>query len=204
MKYLLLLIIPIIFSSCKDEKIEKKTIKPDVVTQKVDTIFVTKSYDSIINSEYYIEERLPNWFSESKIMNKLVINKLYKVENRLNPLYLEEDFNGDGILDIAVPIFEINSDKKGFAIIHGKTFEIFIIGAGKILQNGLSDNMDYVDIWTINRKEINEPGAEEETGNGEDGTLILKNKSINISKSELGGGQIYWNGTNYAYFHQSC
>ncbi len=204
MKYLLLLIIPIIFSSCKDEKKEKKTIKSDVVVQKVDTIFVTKNYDSIINSEYYIEERLPNWFSESKIMNKLVINKLYKIENRLNPLYLEEDFNGDGTLDLAIPIFEINSDKKGFAIIHGITFEIFIIGAGKVEQNGLSDNMDYVDIWTINREEINEPGAEEETGNGEDGTLILKNKSINISKSESGGGLIYWNGTNYAYFHQSC
>lgn len=174
------------------------------MVQKVDTIFVTKNYDSIINSEYYIEERLPNWFSESKIMNKLVINKLYKIENRLNPLYLEEDFNGDGILDLAIPIFEINSNKKGFAIIHGKTFEIFIIGAGKVVQNGFEDNMDYVDIWTINREEINEPGAEEETGNGDDGTLILKNKSIDISKSESGGGLIYWNFTNYAYFHQGC
>ena len=204
MKYLLLVVIMIVFSSCKDEIIEKKIIKTEVGVQKIDTVFIAKNYDSIINSESYIIERLPNWLLEKEIIKELIISESYKLENRLNPLYLEEDFNGDLILDIAVPIFEISTGKKGFAIIHGKTFEIFIVGAGNLVQNGLSDNMDYIDIWTINREKINEPGIEEETGNGEDGKLILENKSIKIAKSELGGGQIYWNGKNYAYFHQTC
>ena len=200
----LLLLITISFISCKDKEADQKLVKPEVVSQKIDTVFVAKNCDSLINSEYYIIERLPNWFVKTEILKKLIINKSYKLENRLNPLYLEDDFNGDKILDIAVPIFEIASGKKGFAIIHGKTFEIFIIGAGNLVQNGLSDNMDYIDIWTINREKIYEPGAEETTGNQEDGSLILENNTIEISKSELGGGQIYWNGKNYAYFHQTC
>lgn len=202
MKYLLLIPI-IIFSSCKDE--QKQTIKSNVVVQKTNTIAVTNNNNnSNVNSEVYFREKLPQWFVKTQIMKDLTINKSYQLENRLNILFLEADFNGDKILDLTVPIFEINSGKKGFAIIHGKTFEIFIIGAGKLVQNGLSDNMDYIDIWKINSKKINEAGADEETGNGENGNLILKNKSIEIEKSELGGGQIYWNGKNYAYFHQTC
>lgn len=141
---------------------------------------------------------------ESKIINQLIINKSYKIENRLNPLYLEADFNGDGILDIAIPIYEINTNKKGIVIIHGKTFEVYILGAGKSFKNSLGDDQSYIDIWRVNHKKENKPGVEEETGNGENGILILENPSIEIEKSELGSGQIYWNGKEYAYFHQTC
>ena len=68
----------------------------------------------------------------------------------------------------------------------------------------MGDDQDYIDIWSINRERENEPGIEEETGNGKDGILILENPSIGIAKSELGGGLIYWNGNEYAYFHQTC
>ena len=193
-----------ILCSCKDTKSNQKISATKKVESKTDTIFLTKNCDSIINSESYIIERLPEWLFKSNNINELIINKTYKIENRLNPLYLEADFNGDGNLDIAIPIFEIKTGKKGFAIIHGKTFEVFILGAGKSFKNSLGDNQDYIDIWSINRQEVNEPGVEEESGNSDNGDLILKNPSIEISKSELGGGQIYWNGTEYAYFHQTC
>lgn len=101
-----------------------------------------------------------------------MIKNDYKIEDWVKPSYLEEDFKGDGILDVAVPISEIKTNKKGFAVIHGKTFEVFILGAGKLFKNALSDNQDYIDSWTINRKKENEPGVEEETGNGEKGFLI--------------------------------
>lgn len=64
--------------------------------------------------------------------------------------------------------------------------------------------MNYIDIWKINRNEINEAGLEENTGTGTKGELILKNPSLQIEKSELGGGLIYWDGMKYAYFHQTC
>ena len=198
-----LLFIMTILYSCNDYKSNQKVNEPKKTEHKADTIFVTKNSDSIINSEQYIVERLPKWLLMSNVINELTLNKSYKIENRLNPLYLEADFNGDGNLDIAVPIFEKNTDKKGFAIIHGKTFEVFILGTGRMFKNALGDNQDYIDIWGINRDKVNEPGVEEETGNSDNGDLILANSSLKIEKSEVGGGIIYWNGNEYAYFHQT-
>ena len=201
-RILFLLFLGILLFSCNEHK--SKADKVTNVEKKTDTIIITKNSDNLTNSEPYIMERLPEWLLKSSIINELVVSKNYKIENRLNPLYLEEDFNGDGNLDIILPIFEVKTNKKGFAIIHGKTFEVFILGAGTLFKNALGDDQDYIDIWNINRNKENEPGIEEETGNGENGILILENPSIEIAKSELGGGQIYWNGTEYAYFHQTC
>jgi len=184
--------------SCQTDK-PVKNESPAVVTEsKKDTVFIAQAIDSTINKEYYIMERLPLWVVESEVLQDLKINKLYKVENRLNPLYLEDDFNGDSILDVALPIIELSSNKKGFAIIHGKTFEVFIIGAGTTIKNALGDNQDYIDIWRINRIKKNEPGVDETE------PLMLENHSIEIEKSEVGGGQIFWNGKEYEYFHQTC
>jgi hypothetical protein len=198
-----LLIIMVLFS-CQENKSNQKVDNLTTIDDKSDTIIVTKKSDYITNSEPSIAERLPDWVLKSNVINEFTINKTYKIENRMNPLYLEEDFNGDGNLDVVVPIFEKNNNKKGFAIIHGKTFQVFILGAGKLFKNALGDDQDYIDIWSINRGKENEPGVDEETGNGEEGILILENPSIEIAKSELGGGLIYWNGNEYAYFHQTC
>jgi hypothetical protein len=154
--------------------------------------------------EYYILERLPIGFDYEQLMPKLRLKKKYLFDLRMNPMYLEDDFNGDGFIDLAIPIKEESTDKKGFAIIHGNTNEIFILGAGREIVNGLSDDQSYVDGWRINREKINHPGIEEETGNGAEGELLLENNSIEIFKSEVGGGIIYWNGKTYAYFHQTC
>jgi hypothetical protein len=154
--------------------------------------------------EYYILERLPIGFDYEQLMPKLRLKKKYLFDLRMNPMYLEDDFNGDGFIDLAIPIKEESTDKKGFAIIHGNTNEIFILGAGREMVNGLSDDQSYIDGWRINREKINHPGIEEETGNGAEGELLLENNSIEIFKSEVGGGIIYWNGKTYAYFHQTC
>jgi len=155
-------------------------------------------------SEYYITERLPDWFIEAKILDGLTLQGAYQFDTRLNPLYLEADFNGDKHIDVAIPIKKMSSGKVGFAIIHSKTNQVFIIGAGTHIPNGISDNMGYIDIWKVNRKSVNQPGVDESTGTGEKGELMLKNPSLQIEKSEIGGGQIYWDGKQYAYFHQTC
>jgi hypothetical protein len=127
----------------------------------------------------------------------------YVFDNRLNPLYLEEDFKRDAHFDLAIPIKHLQNQKVGFAIAHGETKEIYFVGAGTSIKNGLSDNMNYIDLWRINRSSQNMPGLDEE-GNTLEGFLILENPSSEILKAELGGGLIYWNGTEYAYFHQTC
>lgn len=177
-----------------------------IITKKlIDTVYVTKpQVNEHSDSEYYILERLPNWLLKSNLLKGISLLNEYKMDTRLNPLYHEADFNGDGNIDIAIPIEQINTGQKGFAIIHGNTKEIHIIGAGVKIKNGLSNEMGYVDIWKINRDKVNEPGLEENTGTGEKGELILDHPSLQIEKSDLGGGQIYWNGKEYAYFHQTC
>lgn len=168
----------------------------------LDTILSTK--EDYTQSEFYIQERLPNWLLETAILDGLVIKEAYQLDNRLNPLYLEADFNGDGQLDIALPIQHHSSQKVGFAIIHRKSLDIHILGAGIPIKNGLADDMNFIDVWKVNRQEINEAGAEETTGTGEKGALLLTHPSLQIEKSEVGGGLLYWNGKEYAYFHQSC
>ena len=81
-----------------------------------------------------------------------------------------------------------------------KTNEVFIVGAGKKPKNGLidSDDMKYRDHWKINRNKENLPGVDN------DEPLILDNPSIELKTSEVGGGLIYWDGKEYAYFHQTC
>ncbi|GAA5024532.1 hypothetical protein GCM10011506_08220 [Marivirga lumbricoides] len=154
--------------------------------------------------ENYIKSSLPQWLFENNILNGLILNQGYKIDNRLNPLNLQADFNGDGKLDIAVPIMEIKTGKVGFAIIHRKSNEVHILGAGTKVKNGVSDDMSYIDLWKVNVEKVNEAGLGENTGTGEKGELILENPSLQIEKSEVGGGQIYWDGNEYAYFHQTC
>ncbi len=173
----------------------------DVIKSNYDEISDT---DDFSNTEFYIQERLPEWFLNTATLNGVDFQEEYEFDNRLNPLYLEADFNGDTNIDIVIPIKQKENGKVGFAIIHGETYEIFIIGAGKEVKNGLSDNMSYIDIWKINRKKSNEPGLDENGEINKNGPLILKNPSIQVEKSEVGGGQIYWDGNEYIYFHQTC
>jgi len=191
----------------KGKKVEIKIIRDTIkITKKViDTVYVEKkSENEFYKSEFFIYERLPDWFLKTKILNGIKLKNDFKLDNRLNPFYLEADYNGDGNIDIAIPIIEIKTEKVGFAIIHRKTNDIYIIGAGTKVKNGLSDDMSYIDIWKVNREKINEAGLEENTGSGKKGELIIENASLQIEKSEVGGGQIYWNGNEYAYFHQTC
>ena len=174
-----------------------------IIENRFDTVFIEKQNDYEI-SDFYIHERLPEWFLKTDLINGIKIKEKYQIDNRLNPLYLEGDFNGDGHIDLAIPIKELESEKVGFAVIHGETNEIFIVGAGTKIKKGLSDNMNYVDIWKVNRNRKNEPGLDENGNIDKNEPLILKNPSIQIEKSEVGGGQVYWNGVEYEYFHQTC
>lgn len=191
--------------SCKNEG--QKEIRQDI--KKNDVIALNNEasemnpgkQDSLI---WFVHERIPYWVIESNLIQDNKIKEKYQIDIRLNPFYLEDDFNGDGHPDIALPIIEIDSQKTGFVIIHGSTSEIHIIGAGTLIKNALSDDLNYISIWRISREKSNPPGVEKNGGNAKDGYLILDNHSISIEASEIGGGLIYWDGKKYVYFHQTC
>jgi hypothetical protein len=212
MDRILIILTLVLLISC-NSKIENNKIDEKVVIY--DTIKVTElmTYNIYMenhdktdfeNSDFYIQERLPEWFLKTTILNGIELENGYEFNNRMNPLYLEADFNGDGNIDIVIPIKQNKSHKVGFAIIHGQTNEIYIVGAGNKINNGLSDDMGYINIWKVNRQKTNEPGLDENGDIDKDGPLILEYPSIQVEKSEVGGGQIYWNGNEYIYFHQTC
>jgi hypothetical protein len=124
--------------------------------------------------------QLPEWFLKQQPLDDLILSENYQFDNRLDPVFLEADLNGDSIMDIALPIIEISSQKRGFAIVHGKTNEVFIIGAGTKIKSSHSDEMSYIDSWRVNRKTVNQPGLDENGEEHKNGPLILKNPSIEI------------------------
>jgi hypothetical protein len=188
-------------SSTTEKTIAHDTI--EVVTVQIDTVFIEKPSDRTPSTNI-IASMLPDWFMETGILKDLSLSDHLEFDCRLNPMYLEADFNGDGILDVVFPIIDSMSGKKGFAVVHGKTHDIHIIGAGTWIKDALGDNMFGYDIWKINRLKINEPGLDSTGEINKNGPLHLDSPSIQIEASDVGGGQIYWNGKQYAYFHQTC
>lgn len=163
-----------------------------------------KGQETTSQKETQILEELPTWFVKSETIDGFVFMTDYVIENRMESIFLEADFNGDGEMDLVVAIRHTATNKVGFAIVHGGTNEAFIIGAGTKVKNGLSDDLDFYDLWQINTQRINEAGVGEETGTGDKGELILDHPSLRLEKSDIGGGLIYWDGKQYAYFHQTC
>ena len=186
-------------NSKKDKDLEIQAISKNKTTDEI----------SVINSDNDIDaslrEKLPKSLFDQNIISNGKINNNFEVDLRIRPFYLKEDFNGDKIADIALPIKDSKSGKVGFAIIHGKTKDIYIIGAGKMIKNAISDDMGYIDIWNIDREKEVVGTEEDENGDLIDTpTIFLKSPSIKIEKSELGGGLIFWNGDEYQYLHQTC
>lgn len=154
---------------------------------------------------YCQSENLPAWFSDC--FKKKELNKKFNLASFLSPIYLKEDFNGDKIQDIAVLITEKATKKKGILLIHGKSYEHFIFGAGQTFGNGGND-FKWADQWILYKKKK----ATETQFNKESGDIIgekeitLQRPGILIENYEdgaaLAGGIIYWNNYKYIWIQQ--
>jgi hypothetical protein len=173
----------------KENSTEKEDLPPaplpkPKVDAKVDQKMETSVSQGVITKEFILRNNL--------------LGSKYRLDYRMKPEAYEVDLNGGGTPDFVIQILEVSTGKKGFAVFHAEDKKIHIIGAGTTLEGDLSDNLEYINKWGINRKRKNEPGIDQTK------PLILKYPSIEIIKTESGGGQVYWNGKRYAYFHQSC
>ncbi len=148
---------------------------------------------------------LPAWFSDAFRSNGL--DKKYIIASYLKPAYLQADFNGDGIVDIAALITEKGTNKKGIVVINGKTNQYFVFGAGTAFNAGGND-FKWADKWSLYRKSTaSETQFDKETGDIIGGkTVQLKRPSILVEDYEggaaLAGGIIYWDGKKYIWIHQ--
>src|SRR5271169_4496412 len=79
------------------------------------------------------------------------LDRDYAITYTLYPHVLIGDFNGDGRKDVIIQITEKRTDKKGFAIFHGKKTQalfvnITIAGAGTRI-GASDDNLSWINLW---------------------------------------------------------
>ena len=121
--------------------------------------------------------------------------KEYDFSFRINPSYLEGDFNGDGKRDVAVLVKERLTGKLGIAIVHGTTGKVTILGAGTGIGNG-GDDFEWMDSWQVYSK-TRAAHAADETG-----VPRLHGDALLVEKSEAASALIYWNGKRYVWSQQ--
>jgi hypothetical protein len=110
------------------------------------------------------------------------LDQRYEFHSWIKPSYLIGDFNGDGRPDVAVPIREQKSGKRGIAIVHGGTNEVSILGAGKEIGNA-GDNFEWMDEWRLEKRQA-------------------KQDALVVEKSESASAMIYWDGKKYKWEQQ--
>lgn len=162
-------------------------------------VFLTTKGQNIEFSEFKLRESLPEWLlfntHQVKCERQLVVTKT------LNPYYLESDFNGDSVMDIALNVIEKNTGKKGVLIIHGSTFNAFVIGAGNNFAH-IGDDLKFLEIWKVYRKK-----NVSLTTFSENGEILgakrktIDNDAIEVSKSESPSNIIAWETDKYVWLH---
>ena len=119
----------------------------------------------------------------------------YDLSFRVNPSYLEGDFNGDGKMDTAVLVKERSTGKLGIAIVHSPTGKVTILGAGIGIGNG-GDDFEWMDSWQVYSKTRAAHAA------GESSVQHLHGDALLVEKSEAASALIYWNGKKYVWSQQ--
>ncbi len=121
--------------------------------------------------------------------------KNYPPSADINPFYLHGDFNGDGQLDIALLVRQRSSGKRGVAILHGKTNQTYVLGAGRDFGKGGND-FRWMDAWYVYGRGTVKPGADSKP------PPKLKGDALMLLKTESASALIYWNGKGYAWYQQ--
>jgi hypothetical protein len=130
-----------------------------------------------------------------KALTNVSTGKEYDVFFRINPSYLEGDFNGDGKMDVAVLVTERSSGKLGIAIVHAMTGKATILGAGNGLGNG-GDDFEWMNSWQLYSKKRTAHVS------GETSVPRLRGDALLVEKSEAASALIYWNGKRYVWFQE--
>ncbi|KAA3437501.1 hypothetical protein [Rufibacter hautae] len=137
----------------------------------------------------------------------LQLDTLYQLADFTSPSFLEGDFNGDNQQDIAFLVSHKRTGEKGILLLHQKTKEYFVFGAGREI-DGMT-NLDWIEVFEKIPKgeSVAQTLVDEETGDiiGPDSlhAVTLKGEGIATHLLEAcGGGIIYWNKNKYAWLHQ--
>jgi hypothetical protein len=146
----------------------------------------------------------PSWFENVFKINGL--DKKYELYSFLKPDFLEADFNGDGSKDVAVVIIQKSTKRKGILIIHSKSNDYFVFGAGTSFgDDSTYTDYSWADHWEIySKKYADVPQFDKTSGDIlESHKVKIPHLGILIKNDEMGAGCIiYWTGKKYAWVHQ--
>jgi hypothetical protein len=135
-------------------------------------------------------QNLPSW--AASILGDQRFASTYALSTRINPYFLQGDFNGDGRLDVAALIEHKRTAQQGIAILHAGSTNPIVVGAGREIGNGGAD-FSWLDAWSISARE---PGANAK------GSPALRGDALLVQKLESASGLIYWDGAAYRWRQQ--
>jgi hypothetical protein len=144
----------------------------------------------------------PSWLKAR--MKTLKLNGQYELDPFLKPAYLQDDFNGDGVPDLAVLVIEKSTQKKGILLIQKKKSQCEVFGAGNSFGKG-SDDFSWADTWSVYKeKSAYATQFDKKSGDVKGGKQVQLNRHCIyiVSREEASGGLIYWTGKKYSWIHQ--
>jgi hypothetical protein len=132
-------------------------------------------------------QNLPSW--ASPVFGEQRFASTYALTTRINPYFLQGDFNGDGQLDVAVLVQLKRTMQQGIAILHAGSMTPIVVGAGKEIGNG-GDDFSWLDAWSVSARDTRGKTA---PGRGD---------ALLVQKLESASGLIYWDGRAYQWRQQ--
>lgn len=136
---------------------------------------------------------LPSWARST--VEGFESRRRVALSNRLDPDFLEGDFNGDGQDDLAVLVSGTEHRKDGILIVFRDQSKVVLVGAGVPFGNG-GDDFSWMDVWSVLPKGPIERGA------GEGAPPTLRGDALLVEKSESASALIYWNGKMFRWHQQ--
>jgi hypothetical protein len=139
------------------------------------------------------QQNLPSW--AAPIVAETRFGSTYALSTRINPYFLQGDFNGDGRLDLTVLIEHKKTAQQGIAVLHAGTPTAIVLGAGREIGNGGAD-FAWLDAWSVYARR---PIAAEVRGKN---APALKGDALLVQKLESASGLLYWDGATYRWHQQ--
>jgi len=127
---------------------------------------------------------IPRWADSALVTAG--VGRRFVVSSELNTIYEFGDFDGDGLLDVAVQIKDPGGLRYGIAIVHRSDRSVHVVGAGQPIGNG-KDQLSWRASWGVD-------APRDVRGHARFGRDLLY-----ISEAGAPSGWVIWDGRAYVW-----